>query len=269
MDSKELVYYPIFDESREKAQMIKSKIQAGLLKDLHITENSQEANIYLVGWGDGFMLDTVKKYYEFHKSPEENKLFFWINCGTLWFLLNDFDDVSILPKTMEDITTIKADLIKVNILKKDGTEESKYAINDVVVGGNVLDYFKFDISSLQINKRFHGTGVIVSTPLGSSAYWLNAWYPIMPSGSNLRGIGGVASLPFGYNILRPEDIHIKIKGRSPVMVGVDGYAGQVNDIQELSVHPTSHYATIAFFKDSSFDTKRMLLAEQKLIREDF
>ena len=91
----------------------------------------------------------------------------------------------------------------------------------------------------------------------------------MPAGSNLRGVGGIASLPFGYNILRPENIHIKIKGRSSVMVGVDGYAGQVNDIEELNISPTSDYANIAFFKDTPFDTKRMLLAEQKLLKEDF
>lgn len=47
--------------------------------------------------------------------------------------------------------------MKVDISKTDGEVETKYALNDVVVGGNVLDYFKFDVQSPQINKRFHGT----------------------------------------------------------------------------------------------------------------
>lgn len=69
--------------------------------------------------------------------------------------------------------------------------------------------------------------------------------------------------------MRPDDIHIKIKGRTPAMVGVDGYAGKVDNIQEIHIQPTEHYASILFLKSESFATKRMLLAEQKLLREDF
>ena len=159
--------------------------------------------------------------------------------------------------------------MRVEVVKQDNQREIKYAINDVVVGGNLLDYFKFDISSSQINKRFHGTGILVSTALGSSAYRLNTWYPIMPAGSSLRWIGGLASLPFGYNIIKPETIKIHITWRSHAMVGIDWYAGKVDNVQEITILPTAHYATIGFTKDTSFDTKRMLLAEQKLLREDY
>ncbi len=269
MENKELIYYPILDGYRDRAQEIEKQIKDWLYKNLKITDNEQDANVYLVGWWDGFMLDTVKKYYDFDKLPEENKLFFWVNCGTLWFLLNDVKDLNNLPKTMDEIDIVKARLMKVEILKTDMQKEIKHAINDVVVGGNLLDYFKFDISSAMINKRFHGTWVIISTALGSSAYWLNNWYPIMPAESQLRWIWWLASLPFGYNIIKPDNIKINIKGRTPVMVWVDWYGGKVDNVKEINVSPTTHYANIAFFKDTPFDTKRMLLAEQKLLREDF
>lgn len=74
---------------------------------------------------------------------------------------------------MDDIERIKVHLMKVEILKNDAQKEIKYAMNDVVIGGNMLDYFKFDVQSQQITKRFHGTGVMISTALGSSAYRLN------------------------------------------------------------------------------------------------
>lgn len=79
-----------------------------------------------------------------------------------------------MPRYVDDLVAVHAPLMKVEILKQDNQREIKYALNDIVVGGNLLDYFKFDIASSQINKRFHGTGVLVSTALGSSAYWLNA-----------------------------------------------------------------------------------------------
>lgn len=269
METTKLLYYPVLDIKREKAQEIEKSIAAWLYKDLNITNNEEEATAYLVWWWDGFMLDTIKKKYDFEKSPEENKLFFWVNCGTLWFLLNDVKNIDAIPKTFEEVDKVRARLMKVEVLKTDAQKEIKYAINDVVIGGNLLDYFKFDITSWQINKRFHGTGVIVSTALGSSAYWLNNGGPILPAESQLRWISGLASLPFGHQVVKPEEIKIHFKGRTPIIVGVDGYGGKVDDAQEVTLTPTTHYATIAFLKDTPFDTKRMLLAEEKLLREDF
>lgn len=268
MENKELIYYPILDGYREKALEIEKQIKNWLYKNLNITSNEQEANAYLVWWWDGFMLDTVKKYYDFNKSPEENKLFFGVNCGTLWFLLNNIqlDDI---PSTTEGLEIVKAHLMKVEIIKNDLSVEIKHAINDVVIWWNILDYFKFDINSQQIKTRFHGTGIMVSTAMWSSAYRLNNGWPMMPAESKVWWVSGLASLPFGYKIIRPEDVNIKIKWRSPVMVWVDGYGGKVEEVKELTISPTDHYAKIVFSKWTSFDTKRMLLAEEKLLREDF
>ena len=66
---------------------------------------------------------------------------------------------------MNDIDTIKAPIMQVDILKTDRTTDRKYALNDVVIGGNLLDYYKFQITSSQIDKNFHGTGIMISTAL--------------------------------------------------------------------------------------------------------
>lgn len=264
---KKLLYYPIFDLNRPKANELKQQIESWLYKNL-ITDDEKKATAYLVAWGDGFMLDTIKKHYDFSKSPEDNKLFFWINCGTLGFLLNDIS-LDQLPLHMKDIENIKAPLMKVDILTTDAQKEITYALNDVVVGWNLLDYYKFHITSSQLDKKFHGTGIMISTALGSSAYRLNNGGPMMPAGSSLRGISGLASLPFDHKIIKPETVNISIKGRTPVMVGVDGYGGKVDNVDKLTISPTTHYATLWFIQDTSFDTKRMLLAEQKLLRDDF
>jgi hypothetical protein len=52
------------------------------------------------------------------------------------------------------------------------------------------------------------------------------------------------------------------------MVGVDGYQGKVDDIQEITIIPTSHYASVAFRKDQEFNTKRILLSQQKILGND-
>ncbi|HBB04360.1 TPA: hypothetical protein DCZ39_05730 [Patescibacteria group bacterium] len=73
--------------------------------------------------------------------------------------------MDILPTHREDIGTIKAHMMKVEIIKTDTQKEIIYAINDVVIGGNVLDYYKFHIDSQQFKKKFHGTGVMITTAL--------------------------------------------------------------------------------------------------------
>jgi hypothetical protein len=53
------------------------------------------------------MLDAMKKYYDFNKTSDENKIFFGVNCGTLGFLLNDIYELEKIPKTREEIEFIR------------------------------------------------------------------------------------------------------------------------------------------------------------------
>lgn len=269
MENTELIYYPVLDVKREKAQEIEKRIAAWLYKDLNITNNEEEATAYLVWWGDGFMLDTIKKKYDFEKSPEENKLFFWVNCGTLWFLLNPIDEMKKLPKSIDDVEVVKAHLMKVDILKTNGQREIKHAINDVDFGRKMSSWFRFDVTWPTTSEHLVGTGLLITTTLGSSAYWLNNQWPLMPAESKIWWISGLATLPFIRKVIKPEDINVKIKWRYPAMVHVDGEGWEVENVQEVDISPTEHYAKILFPKWTSFDTKRLLLAEQKLLRVDF
>ncbi len=78
-------------------------------------------------------------------------------------------------------------------------------------------------------------------------------------------MSGIAALPFRPRGMRPEPLTIKIKGRNPALVGVDGYQGKVDDIEGLTITPTSHATSVAFLKDEHFATKRMLLSQQKIL----
>lgn len=48
MENSKLLYYPILDTMRPKAQEIQQQIQSGLYADL-ITDDESKANAYLVG----------------------------------------------------------------------------------------------------------------------------------------------------------------------------------------------------------------------------
>jgi hypothetical protein len=49
MQNKELLYYPILDTQKPRAQEIAKKIKDGIYANLKLTDNIDEANAILVG----------------------------------------------------------------------------------------------------------------------------------------------------------------------------------------------------------------------------
>ena len=70
--------YLVFDKT--KASL---KIKSLLIKKVNVT-TLNKANIIIVLGGDGFMLQTLKKFYKY------KKFFYGINSGNYSFLMNKF-----------------------------------------------------------------------------------------------------------------------------------------------------------------------------------
>ena len=84
----------IFDKTKPSL-----KIKLVLEKKIKFTSFSK-AKIIIVLGGDGFMLQTLKKYYKF------NKHFYGINSGNYGFLMNKFSSKNFL-KNLQDSNSIK------------------------------------------------------------------------------------------------------------------------------------------------------------------
>lgn len=252
---EKILYYPVLDTKRPKAIDLQKDIEAWLYQN--ITFDKAKANAFLVAWGDGFMLDAMKKYFD------EGKPFFGVNCGTLWFLLNTLQEKS-LPKTFEELDMVSVHPMQVEVITQKATRHILYAINDVVIGGNILDYFSFDLHGASFDKYVLGTGLILSTSLGSSGYWLGNGWPILPMQSDLWGIMWLAAKPFNYHLLKPQSIRVIPSGRTPIMVGVDGYGGKIDDVKEISIMPSNKSISLWFLASNDFDSKRIALSNQKL-----
>ena len=138
--------------------------------------------IIVIG-GDGFMLETLKKYNKY------NKPFYGINSGNYGFLMNKFSDkmnfdklnksrlVSISP--LEMIVKTKSNIIKKSI-----------AINEISILRQSRQTASLGIKNgkKQIIKHLISDGVLVSTPAGSTAYNLSVHGPILSLDSNLLSI---------------------------------------------------------------------------------
>jgi NAD+ kinase len=160
-------FYFTFDKTK-KAQVLKKKI-------LRIYKNytPQSADIIIVGGGDGFMLQTLKKYVNF------NKPFYGINCGTYGFLMNNFNKEDLEKK----ILLAKKIYIKpLTVLAKTyGFKKEILAINEASLfrQSRQTVSLSLKIGTKVILKKLIGDGILVSTPAGSTAYNLSAQGPII------------------------------------------------------------------------------------------
>ena len=168
--------------------MIKNKIKPHIISDKNIksidfkkkiqkiftTTSLTKSNLIIIIGGDGFMLNSLKKYYKYKKP------FYGINSGTYGFLMNKFNH-SNLSKNIFLAKQIEINPLKMTVKKKNNKMVKSIAINEV----SVLRQSKQAASIAIKNKKkiiidkLISDGVLVSTPAGSTAYNLSVHGPIL------------------------------------------------------------------------------------------
>ena len=172
----------IFDKNLKSV-----KIKNNLYKKLKLYRLT-EANLIIVIGGDGFMLQTLKKYRKL------NKFFYGVNSGNYGFLMNKFS-----PKNMIKNLS-KANMISISplemIVKNNQNQTKKYfAINEVSILRQSRQAASLSIKhgSKQIIKKLVSDGVLVSTPAGSTAYNLSVHGPILSLNSKKISISPISA----------------------------------------------------------------------------
>jgi NAD+ kinase len=163
----------VFDKT-SKSQILKKRLLI-----LYKNFSPQKAHTIVVAGGDGFMLNTLKKYYKFNKN------FYGINCGSYGFLLNRYTHNNLEKKIL------KAKKIIINPLEiKTSNKKKLIAINEVSLfrQSRQTASLRLEISGKTIIKKLIGDGVLVSTPAGSTAYNLSAYGPILSLNSGKLAI---------------------------------------------------------------------------------
>lgn len=252
---EKLKYYPVYDKKPCCYELVEKYSQR--LSSV-LTDDINQSDIILVfGW-DWFMLDSIKKYNEYWKA------FVWVNWWTLGFLMNESNIIENLPSSMEQYDFVEEKLINVKIQKMEGDTIQRKAINDIVLWNNILDYFDININGEDIKKDIKWTGLLISTAIWSTSYWLNLSWPLIPLKSDLWGVMWIASLPFKYQIIKPQDVEIFLKGRSSANVWIDWYGGKIDNIQNVKILPGDSYAKIWFVKPSNLESKRFQIVQEKI-----
>lgn len=153
------------------------------------TVPADEADVFVVFGGDGFMLKMMRAYQHYHKP------FYGINCGHVGFLMNAIDQVEPdnLINVLKNTCHSTLPVLEFQLETIDHTVVEDYAINEVAfmrqnaMASNISVYIK---SKQRIVCR--GDGLLLSTPAGSTAYNASAHGPILPLGEPLLALTPLA-----------------------------------------------------------------------------
>ena len=172
----------IISDKNIKSLKIKSSINKIFKK-----KNFKKNNLVVVVGGDGFMLQSLKKY------KKNKKLFYGVNSGNYGFLMNKFSKKNliknIIKSNMISISPLEMKVINKNSIRK------CLAINEVSILRQSRQAANLTIknNSNLVMKKLVSDGVLVSTPAGSTAYNLSVHGPILSLNSKKISIAPISA----------------------------------------------------------------------------
>lgn len=128
--------------------------------------DTELCDVIVVLGGDGFMLHCIHKYQHL------NKPIYGINCGTLGFLLNNYNLQDDLFEKISQATTISLHPLEAIFVNSVGEKNTSIAFNEVsfLRSDPVASHLKIDIDGNMMMNNLVSDGLLVSTPMGSTAY---------------------------------------------------------------------------------------------------
>lgn len=219
-----------------------------------LTEQNPE--LYLVAGGDGAMLHAIQE------TIDEGIPYLGKAMGTFNFLMNKFDnDEEILGALLNnklDIETFQSNAISAYL----NGEKIGEAVNDVILGERIMDYYTFSISTDSedfTDFEFKGSGLCISTPIGSTAFNYNNNGRILPLNSDFLSITGIVSNRYLNDIVPFEKITIRSNGPNIYLTNID--SGKLFDHSELVLEKGSRI-DIAFLDKHDFLKRRIEIAHR-------
>ncbi len=135
----------------------------------------EDAEVIVALGGDGFMLETL------HNNIDRQIPVFGMNCGSVGFLMNDFNEKNLITR-LENSEQTQIRPLRMTGKTVDGNAFDALAINEVSLLRQTHQSAKIRvfIDNKERLKELIADGILVSTPAGSTAYNLSAHGPVIP-----------------------------------------------------------------------------------------
>ena len=211
--------------------------------------------------GDGMLLKALRN------SIEKNKPVFGLNKGNVGFLMNElsFDN---LENRIQTARKVKMHPLFMSAHKINGNIFTELAVNEVSIlrQTHQAAHLKITVDKKERLNELVCDGILVSTPIGSTAYNLSARGPIIPLNANILALTPISSFrPRRWRgALLPQRVKIRIEvlnfDTRPVSATADNVEARDIKYIEISTDKTKKL-TILHDSDHSLD--------ERIMREQF
>jgi len=197
----------------------------------------EDADAVIALGGDGTMLDAL------HDMLNTGRILpvFGLNLGTVGFLMNRYHGTGDVLDRISCAKPLTVAPLRMDATTQDGKTTSFYAINEVSLLRETRQTAKIEVS---VNGKVRipelaGDGILLSTPVGSTAYNLSANGPILPLDSRMLALTPIS--PFRPRRWRgavlPEASTVTFRVREPAKrpVAAVGDMNEVRDVAEVHI----------------------------------
>lgn len=171
-------------------------------------QNIKNIDLIIAVGGDGLMLHLL---HQFQNKPIA---IYGINCGTVGFLMNSFNQDNLL-QALENAQESYLHPLKMEATDINNQKHSHLAINEVSLlrQSSQIAKIKITINNKTRIESLNGDGVLVATSAGSTAYNFSAGGPIIPFDSEILALTPISPFrPRNWNgALLPANSIVKLE----------------------------------------------------------
>ena len=133
--------------------------------------------------GDGHMLNVL------HETLSNDMPVFGMNCGRLGFLMNHYASDELVER-IGSAETAPIHPLRMTARSADGTQQTALAINEVSMIRQTHNaaHIRVEVDGKHQVDELVCDGILLATPVGSTAYNLSAHGPVVPLGAGLLAL---------------------------------------------------------------------------------
>jgi len=231
------------------------------LRQRYGTVEPQQAEIIVPLGGDGFMLETL------HRFVASGLPIFGMHRGSVGFLMNLYR-LDGLYERLGAAQPVELHPLEMSAWQDDGTCQRAIAFNEVSLLRESRQAAKLRVSVDGVVRleELMADGILLSTPVGSTAYNLSAHGPIIPLGAGVLALTPITAFrPRRWRgALLPHGARVKIEAleadKRPVSAVAD--FTEARDVVTVEIRENRDIAmTVLFDRDANL--------EERVLKEQF
>ncbi|MGE0259323.1 MAG: NAD kinase [Alphaproteobacteria bacterium] len=231
------------------------------LRERYGDADPREADVIVPLGGDGFMLETL------HRFVSTGMPVFGMHRGSVGFLMNSYR-IEGLAERLAAAQPVELHPLEMLARRMDGKAQRAIAFNEVSLLRETRQAAKLRVTVDNVVRleELMADGILLATPVGSTAYNLSAHGPIVPLGAGILALTPISAFrPRRWRgALLPHGVEVRIDALEAAKRPVSAVADftEVRDIVSVEIHENRDIGVTALFDGESN-------LEERVFKEQF